>query len=166
MQGCTIGMKDKNLRMDLNMKANRIVSKSRAAVCFKDLDNPVNEKLWECSTYLLSWTGKEARGTSWSAGCSRSPSQTEAAERAQSFQLLQHIMMMWWVLICRQLELKIQYFQAPEVLFGGFYCARGDLRSDCSSASEGQNDRNVDGDAAKWKDSKFYSWLCFLKRFI
>lgn len=156
----------KNLKMELNMKANQIVSKGRAAVCVKDLENLVNEKLWKCSTYLLSWTGKEARGTSWSAGYSRSPSQTGAAERAHSFQLPQLIMMMWWVLICRQLGLKIQYFQAPEVLFGGFYCARGDLRSDCSSASEGQNDRNVAGDAAKWKDSKFYSWLRFLKRFI
>lgn len=74
--------------------------------------------------------------------------------------------MMRWSLICRQLRMKIQYFQAPEVLFGGFYDARGDLRSGCGAAAEGQNDRNVDGDAAKWKDSKFYSRLAFLKRFI
>lgn len=58
-------------------------------------------------------------------------------------------MMMRWSLNCCQLQMKTQYFQAPEVLFGGFNDARGDLRSDCGSAAEGQNGRNVDGDAAK-----------------
>lgn len=56
---------------------------------------------------------------------------------------------MRWGLNCCQLQMKTQYFQAPEVLFRGFNNTTGDLGSDGGSAAEGQNGRNVVGDAAK-----------------